>query len=87
WYTTVAASTIPTYEGTVKLPNGFQAAGASVSVRPGEDVTAPVVYAGDIAASGADPANAALCLLGSLDAAKAAGKIVVCDRGQNARIE
>lgn len=87
WYTTVAASTIPTYEGTVKLPDGFQAAGASVSVREGQDVTAPVVYAGDIAASGADPANAALCLIGSLDPAKAAGKIVVCDRGQNARIE
>ncbi|KAJ1681701.1 hypothetical protein LUZ63_023090 [Rhynchospora breviuscula] len=87
WYTTVAASTIPTYEGTVKLPNGFQAAGASVSVRAGEDVTGPVVYAGDIAASGADSADAALCLLGSLDAAQAAGKIVVCDRGQNARIE
>lgn len=87
WYTTVAASTIPTYEGTVKLPDGFEAAGASVSVPAGQEVTAPVVYAGDIAASGTDPANAALCLIGSLDAAKAAGKIVVCDRGQNARIE
>ncbi|MCT2085496.1 S8 family serine peptidase [Microbacterium enclense] len=87
WYTTVAASTIPTYEGTVTLPNGFQAAGASVSVPAGEEVTGPVVYAGDIAASGADPADAALCLIGSLDAAQAGGKIVVCDRGQNARIE
>lgn len=87
WYTTVAASTIPTYEGTVKLPDGFQAAGASVSVPAGQEVTAPVVYAGDIAASGTDPANAALCLLGSLDPVQAAGKIVVCDRGQNARVE
>ena len=31
WYTTVAASTIPTYEGTVTLPSGFKAVGASVS--------------------------------------------------------
>jgi subtilisin family serine protease len=87
WYTTVAASTIPTYEGTVTLPNGFEAAGASISVPADQNVTAPVVYAGDIAASGTDTANAALCLLGSLDPAKAAGKIVVCDRGQNARVE
>ena len=87
WYTTVAASTIPTYEGTVQLPNGFEAAGASVSVPFGETVEGPVVYAGDIAASGADPAQAALCVLGTLDATKAAGKIVVCDRGQNARVE
>ncbi len=87
WYTTVAASTIPTYEGTVTLPNGFEAAGASISVPADQQVTAPVVYAGDIAASGADPANAALCFLDTLDPAKAAGKIVVCDRGQNARVE
>jgi subtilisin family serine protease len=87
WYTTVAASTIPTYEGTVELPNGFQAAGASVSVPFGESVTGPVVYAGDIVASGADPAAAALCNLDTLDADGAAGKIVVCDRGGNARVE
>ncbi|MFJ6651605.1 S8 family serine peptidase [Microbacterium sp. NPDC091313] len=87
WYTTVAASTIPTYEGTVTLPNGFEAAGATVSVPFGETVTGPVVYAGDIAASGADPAAAALCNLGTLDATAAAGKIVVCDRGGNARVE
>jgi len=87
WYTTVAAATIPTYEGTVKLGDGWQAAGASISVPAGKDVTAPVVYARDIVASGSDPASAALCLPGTLDAAKAAGKIVVCDRGQNARVE
>lgn len=87
WYTTVAASTIPTYEGTVELPNGFQAAGASVSVPFGERITAPVVYAGDIVAAGADPAQAALCYIGTLDAAQAEGKIVVCDRGENARVE
>ncbi len=87
WYTTVAASTIPTYEGTVQLPNGFQAAGASVSVPFGEEVTGPVVYGGDIAAAGADPAQAALCYIGALDPAQAEGKIVVCDRGENARVE
>jgi subtilisin family serine protease len=87
WYTTVAASTIPTYEGTVQLPNGFEAAGASVSVPFGEEVTGPVVYAGDIPAADADPAQAALCYLDAIDPAQAEGKIVVCDRGENARIE
>ncbi len=32
-------------------------------------------------------ADAALCFLGSLDPAKVAGKIVVCDRGVNARTD
>jgi subtilisin family serine protease len=87
WYTTVAASTIPTYEGTVELPNGFQAAGNSVTVPFGERITAPVVYAGDIPAEGADPARAALCYVGAIDAAQAQDNIVVCDRGENARVE
>jgi subtilisin family serine protease len=87
WYTTVAASTIPTYEGTVTLPNGFEAVGASVSVPFGQTVTAPVVYSGDVAAAGAAQTEANLCFLGTLDPAKVAGKIVVCDRGSNARVE
>ncbi|KRA25051.1 hypothetical protein ASD65_11915 [Microbacterium sp. Root61] len=87
WYTTVAASTIPTYEGTVELPSGLKAAGASVTVPFGGTVTGPVVYSGDIAAAGASAANAALCFPDTLDTAKATGKIVVCDRGTNARVE
>jgi subtilisin family serine protease len=87
WYMTVAASTIPTYEGTVQLPNGFEEAGASVSVPFGQTITGPVVYAGDVAKAGAAPAEAALCFLGTLDPAKVTGKIVVCDRGTNARVE
>ncbi|WP_194410235.1 S8 family serine peptidase [Microbacterium cremeum] len=87
WYTTVAASTIPTYEGTVQLPNGFEAVGASVTVPFGETMTGPVVYSGDVAAAGAAQAEAELCYLGTLDPAKVAGKIVVCDRGVIARVE
>ncbi|UYO96709.1 S8 family serine peptidase [Microbacterium sp. M28] len=82
WYTTVAASTIPTWEGTVTF-DGFAEAGASVSVPFGETVTGPSIYAGDAAAA----EGAALCLPGSLDPAKVAGHIVVCDRGENARAE
>ncbi|MCP2638516.1 S8 family serine peptidase [Microbacterium sp. HD4P20] len=87
WYTTVAASTIPTYEGTVQLPNGFEAVGASVTVPFGESLTGPVVYAGDVAAADAAPDEAAMCFLGTLDPAKVAGNIVVCDRGVIARVE
>ncbi|WP_353115969.1 S8 family serine peptidase [Microbacterium sp.] len=82
WYTTVAASTIPTWEGTVSFP-GFLEAGSSVSVPFGKELTGPSIYAGD-AAIGAD---ANLCLPGTLDAAKVSGHIVVCDRGNNARAE
>ncbi len=49
----------------------------------GEEVTGPSIYAGDAAAG----EKAALCLPGTLDAAKVAGHIVVCDRGENARAE
>ncbi|WP_127819573.1 S8 family serine peptidase [Microbacterium sp. CPCC 204701] len=87
WYTTVAASTIPTYEGTVQLGNGWQAPGVSVSVPFGQTVTGSVVYAGDVALAGASVDEAALCFLDRLDPAKVAGKIVVCDRGTNARVE
>lgn len=82
WYTTVAASTIPTWEGTVRF-EGFEAAGATVSVPFGTEVTGPSVFAGDAAAAD----GAALCLPGSLDAAKVSGRIVVCERGENARAE
>lgn len=84
WYTTVAASTIPTWEGTVSF-DGFEQAGASVSVPFGETVTGPAIYAGDAAAAGA--ADPRLCQPGALDPAKVSGHIVVCDRGVNARVE
>jgi len=82
WYTTVAASTIPTWEGTVRFP-GFEQAGASVSVPFGSQINGPSIYAGDAAAG----EGAELCLPGTLDAAKVKDRIVVCDRGENARAE
>ncbi|MDT0156108.1 S8 family serine peptidase [Microbacterium sp. ARD32] len=82
WYTTVAASTIPTWEGTVRFP-GFEKAGASVSVPFGSEIDGPSIYAGDAAAAD----GAELCLPGSLDPAQVKDHIVVCDRGENARAE
>lgn len=85
WYTTVAASTSPGFETTVSLSDGFAAPGVSASVRAGEPVSAPVVYAADAALGGS--ADAHLCYQGTLDPELVAGKIVVCDRGTNPRSE
>ncbi|MCO5951224.1 S8 family serine peptidase [Microbacterium yannicii] len=86
WYTTVAASTVPTYEGTVEF-GSVQAVGATVTVPFGETISGPSIYAGDAALAGVSVDEAKLCFLDRLDPAKVAGKVVVCDRGTNARIE
>ena len=84
WLTTVAASTHRVSENTVVTGDGKRYIGASITkALP----SSPLVLAEDVAAAGADPAKAALCFPGTLDPAKVAGKIVVCDRGENARTE
>ncbi len=79
WVTTVAATT---YKGspkaTLSLGDGTSLTGASLATAV---PSAPLVRADDIAAGGVDPAVAIYCGPGTLDAAKAAGRIVVCDRG------
>ncbi|MBC7723863.1 MAG: S8 family serine peptidase [Burkholderiaceae bacterium] len=88
WYTTVAASTIPNYEATVELGDGQKFAGASVTVDMAEGATplsGPLVAASAVGLAGAETPE--LCLDGRLDPALTTGKIVVCDRGVNARVE
>lgn len=78
WLTTVAASTFPSdLLGTVKVSDGSLYRGASIMKT--EVADKPAVIAAAAAAAGA--ANANLCAPGSLDPAKVAGKVVVCDRG------
>lgn len=78
WLTTVAASTFPSeLLGTVKVSDGSLYRGASIMKTEVKD--APVVVAADAAAVGSATAN--LCGPDTLDAAKVAGKVVVCDRG------
>jgi hypothetical protein len=87
WITTVAASTIPNYEATVTLGNGEAFPGASSTVDPSpeaEPITGPLVNAAAVALAGAVTPN--LCLAGTLDPVLVAGKIVVCERGENARV-
>ena len=89
WITTVAASTIPAYEGTVTLGDGQSFAGASITVGMTEgaaSLTGPLVSSRVLAAAGApDPQ---LCGPGTLDAALVdAGDIVLCERGVYARVD
>ena len=87
WITTVAASTIPSYEATVTLGDGSKFGGASVSVDRTAGVTplsGPLVTAASVALAGGTTPS--LCVANSLDPAKAAGKIVVCERGTIARL-
>ena len=78
WLTTVAASTFPSeLLGTVKVSDGSLYRGASIMKT--EVADKQVVVAAAAAAAGA--ANPNLCGPGSLDPAKVAGKVVVCDRG------
>ncbi|MES2094323.1 MAG: S8 family serine peptidase [Actinomycetota bacterium] len=88
WITTVAASTIPSYEATVTLGNGSKFGGASVTVdrtSGATPLTGPLVTATSVAIAGGTTPN--LCITNSLDPAKAAGTIVVCERGTNARVD
>jgi subtilisin family serine protease len=81
WITTVAASTIPSYYGTVTLGDGQSFVGSSVTVT--EPVTGRLVNSTAVAAAGSAGAQANLCAPGSLDATllPAEPTIIVCDRG------
>ncbi len=98
WITTVAAGTHNRSGiGSVTLGNGVTYQGASIASPVGP---APLIDSTAAGLPGADPAAVALCFtaldmvtLGGastptpvLDPAKVAGKIVVCDRGVNARV-
>ncbi|WP_166408834.1 S8 family serine peptidase [Labedella phragmitis] len=83
WITTVAASTIPAPEGTVRLGDGTAFLGATTTV-PSAGVAGPFVSAADVALAGAT--SSALCGPDSLDPARTAGTIVLCDRGEVDRV-
>jgi subtilisin family serine protease len=91
WLTTVAAGTHNRDgEGSVTLGNNATYSGASVAPAVGP---APFIDSTAAGLPGADPTAVALCFSAfdttdgepALDPAKVAGKIVLCDRGVNAR--
>lgn len=83
WVTTVAASTHRNMYGTVKTESGDAYLGAS-QTKVGVPLT-ETVQSRNIPADGVSADDAALCKENTLDAAKAANKIVVCERGEIAR--
>lgn len=85
WITTVGAGTLdrdfPTY---ITLGNGIKYRGVSLyKGKPSPDMLVPVVYA--VSESNSTSGN--LCLPDSLVPREVAGKIVICDRGSNPRVQ
>ena len=85
WVTSVAASTHHVFQGAVRLGGGRELVGAMVSDQPVR--TTRLVSGRDVRAPGASASSARHCLPGSLDAARAQGAIVVCERGGGARVD
>ncbi|AXJ11779.1 S8 family peptidase [Arthrobacter sp. PM3] len=84
WMTTVAASSFSQeLQGTAEFSDGSKYRGASIMNT--QVSNAGVVLAANVGAAGST--NPALCGNGSLDPAKIAGKVVVCDRGVVDRVE
>jgi hypothetical protein len=92
WITTVAAGTHNrSITGSATLGNGVSYSGASVAAIA---VTAPLIDSQAAGVTGANATALRLCYSAAsnggipvLDSAKVAGKIVVCDRGTNARVD
>jgi subtilisin family serine protease len=78
WLTTVGASTQDrTFEATVTLGN--EAAYNGASVTEATDGSVEIIDSAD--------AGSELCLVGDLDPSLVSGKIVLCKRGTNARVD
>ena len=84
WLTTVAAATFRRAFQAVELGNGARYVGASTT--PSLPTATSFVTSVSVKTATATAANAALCVPGTLDPAKAAGKVVQCDRGVVDRI-
>ena len=86
WVTTVAASTVAPYAGTVVLGNGKKYTGISTTVFRNVG-PARLVTARSVKRASASGDDATVCAPNTLSKTKASGKIVVCDRGVVNRID
>ncbi len=84
WVTTVAAATFRRAFQAVELGNGARYVGASTTASL--TTAKPLATALSVKLAGATDANAKICAPGTLDPAKATGKVIVCDRGVVDRI-
>jgi subtilisin family serine protease len=85
WVTTVAAATFRRAFQTLELGNGARYVGASTTL-PLPSLTR-IVTAASVKLASSATLDASRCFDGTLDPALATGKIVVCDRGVNARLD
>ncbi|KAJ7966548.1 Subtilisin-like protease [Quillaja saponaria] len=85
WITTVGAGTLDRdFPDYVSLGNGKKYTGVSLyKGKPLSDSLVPIVYARNVS----DSSSGNLCTTGSLIPTKVSGKIVICDRGGNPRVE
>ncbi|KAF5456135.1 hypothetical protein F2P56_025645 [Juglans regia] len=85
WLITVGAGTLDRdFPTDVSLGNGKSYTGTSLYAgKPLPDSQVPLVYARSVS----NESYGRMCLIGTLNPAKVAGKIVVCDRGSSARVE
>ncbi|XP_068654904.1 subtilisin-like protease SBT1.7 [Aristolochia californica] len=85
WLTTVGAGTLDRdFPAYVSLGNGKNYSGVSLYSGKGlPDGQLPFIFAGNATNS----TNGNLCMTGTLIPSKVAGKLVLCDRGINARVQ
>ena len=85
WEMSVAAGTLDRANNkTVTLGNGQSFTG--VGLGPAVP-SSPIALSSTVGLAGQDATEVRLCFLNRLDPAKVAGKIIVCDRGVNDRVE
>ena len=84
WVTSVGGTTGVTRRGTLRAP-GLRLQGAMAARR----ATGParLVLAARVPAAGTTASRSRLCLPGSLDASRVAGRVVVCERGRIGRVD
>ncbi|CAN1307511.1 Subtilisin-like protease SBT5.4 [Linum perenne] len=87
WITTVAASTLDRkLDAYAQLHNGLRIQGVTLS-GSSSNKTYPLRLASQVRAANVTILDALLCKANTLDRKKARGKIVVCLRGENGRLE
>ncbi len=85
WVTTVGASEHFPRLGSVRLSGGGRHVGVMVSDDPVPETR--LVLGSEVAAPDTGSRSARICDIGSLDPAAVDGRIVVCDRGDTARVD
>ncbi|CAJ1941570.1 unnamed protein product [Sphenostylis stenocarpa] len=88
WIITVGASTLDReFETVVQLHNGQRFKGTSLTKAMPENKVYPLINSADAKLASESVEDATQCLRGTIDPEKARGKILVCLRGNNPRVE